>query len=64
MYLPQAASLPQLLGIELDLFRCRHLAEEIELELAVVGCSLGTSLLCDTSAIEAGAQGKDRAFPA
>ena len=40
MYLPQAVSLPQLLGIELDLFRCRHLAEEIELELAVVGCSL------------------------
>ena len=38
MYLPQAASLPQLLGIERDLFRCRHLVMEIELELAVVGC--------------------------
>ena len=40
MYLPQAASLPQLLGIERDLFRCRHLVEEVELELAVVGCSV------------------------
>ena len=40
MYLPQVVSLPQLLGIERDLFRCRHLVEEIELELAVVGCSL------------------------
>ena len=41
MYLPQAVSLPQLLGIERDLFRCRHLVEEIELELAVVvGCSV------------------------
>ncbi len=40
MYLPQAASLPQLLGIERDLFRCRHLVKEVELELAVVGCSV------------------------
>ena len=40
MYLPQAASLPQLLGIERDLFRCRQLVEEVELELAVVGCSV------------------------
>ena len=40
MYLPQAASLPPLLGIERDLFRCRHLVEEVELELAVVGCSV------------------------
>ena len=40
MYLPQAASLPQLLGIERDLFQCRHLGEEVELELAVVGCSV------------------------
>ena len=40
MYLPQAASLPRLLGIERDLFRCRHLVEEVELELAVVGCSV------------------------
>ena len=41
MYLPQAVSLPQLLGIERDLFRCRHLVEEIKLELAVVvGCSV------------------------
>ncbi len=40
MYLPQAASLPQLLGIEWDLFRCRHLVEEVELELAVVGCNV------------------------
>ena len=64
MYLPQAASLLPLLGIERDLFRCSHLAEEVELEPAVVGCSVAvsTSLPCDTSAIEAGAQGKDRAF--
>jgi hypothetical protein len=40
MYLPQAASLPRLLGIERDLFRCRHLVEEVELDLAVVGCSV------------------------
>ena len=40
MYPPQAASLPPLLGIERDLFRCRHLVEEVELELAVVGCSV------------------------
>ena len=40
MYLPQAVSLPQLLGIERDLFRCRHLVEEVEQELAVVGCSV------------------------
>ena len=40
MYLPQAASLPQLLGIERDLFRCRQLVEEVQLELAVVGCSV------------------------
>ena len=45
MYLPQAVSLPQLLGIERDLFRCRHLLEEIELELAVVGCSVVVPLL-------------------
>ena len=38
MYLPQAASLPPLIGIERDLFRCRHLVEKAELELAVVGC--------------------------
>ena len=40
MYPPQTASLPPLLGIERDLFRCRHLVEEVELELAVVGCSV------------------------
>ena len=48
MYLRQAASLPQLLGIERDLFRCRHLVEEIELELAVVGCSLVVPLFSAT----------------
>ena len=47
MYLPQAASLPQLLGIERDLFRCRHLVEEVELELAVVGCSVVVPLFCN-----------------
>ena len=40
MYLPQAASLAQLLGIERNLFRCRHLVEEVELKLAAVGCSV------------------------
>ena len=64
MYPPQAASLPPLLGIERDLFRCSRLVKEVELEPAVFGCSVmvGTSLSCDTSAIEAGAQGKDGAF--
>ena len=38
MYPPQAASLPPLLGIERDLFRCSHLVEEVE--PAVVGCSV------------------------
>ena len=66
MYLPQAASLPLLLGIERDLFRCSHLVEEVELEPAVVNCSFAvtTSLPCDTSVIEAGTQGHDRTFPA
>ena len=40
MYPPQAASLPPLLGIERDLFRCSQLVEEVELEPAVVGCSV------------------------
>ena len=40
MYPPQAASLPPLLGIERDLFRCSHLVEKVELEPAVVGCSV------------------------
>ena len=40
MYPPQAASLPPLFGIERDLFRCSHLVEEVELEPAVVGCSV------------------------
>ncbi len=48
MYLPQAASLPQLLGIERDLFRCRHLVEEVEQELAVVGCSVVVPLFPTT----------------
>ena len=66
MYPPQAASLRPLLGIERDLFRCSRLVKEVELEPAVVGCSVvvGASLPCDTSAIEAGVQGKDGAFPA
>ena len=48
MYLPQAASLPPLLGIERDLFRCRHLVEKAELELAVVGCSVVVPLFSVT----------------
>ena len=40
MYPPQAASLPPLLGIERDLFRYSHLVEEVELEPAVVCCSV------------------------
>ena len=40
MYPPQAASLPPLHGIERDLFRCSRLVEEVELEPAVVGCSV------------------------
>ena len=41
MYPPQAASLPPLLGIERDLFRCSRLMEEVELEPAVVvDCSV------------------------
>ena len=66
MYLPQAVSLPQLLGIERDFFRCRHLVEEVELELVVVGCSVAEPLFPATplQLNEAGAQGKDRAFPA
>ena len=36
----QVASLLPLLGIERDLFRCSHLVEEVELEPAVVGCSV------------------------
>jgi hypothetical protein len=40
MYLPQAVSLPPLLGIERDLFRYRHLVKEVELELAVVSYSV------------------------
>ena len=48
--------------VEADAFAVlRHLVEEVELELAVVGCSV---VVPDTSAIEAGAQGKDRTFPA
>ena len=48
MYLPQAASLPPLLGIERDLFRCMHLVEEVELELVVVGCSVVVPLFSAT----------------
>ena len=40
MHLPQAAPLPPSLGIERDIFRCRHQVEEVKLELAVVGCSV------------------------
>jgi hypothetical protein len=40
MYPPQAASLPPLLGIEQDFFQFSHLVEEVELEPAVVGCSV------------------------
>ena len=40
MYPPQAASLPPLLGIGRDLFRCSRLVEEVELEPAMVGCSV------------------------
>ena len=47
MYLPQAVSLPPLLRIDRDLFRCRHLVEEVELELAVVGCSVVVPLFCN-----------------
>ena len=49
MYLPQAASLPPLLGIEQDLFRCSHLVEEVELESAMVGCSVVVPLSPATS---------------
>ena len=45
---PAPVSLPQLLGIEWDLFRCRHLLEEVELELAVVGCSVVVPLFSAT----------------
>ena len=45
MYPPQAASLPPLLGIERDLFRYSRLVEEVELEAAVVGCSVVVPLL-------------------
>jgi len=51
-----------IMEVEADAFAVlRHLVEEVELELAVVGCSV---VVPDTSAIEAGAQGKDRTFPA
>ena len=50
MYPPQAASLPPLLGIERDLFRCSRLVEEVELEPAVVvGCSVVVPLSPATS---------------
>ena len=48
MYLPQAASLPPLLGIERDLFRCRRLVKEVELEFAVIGCSVVVPLFPTT----------------
>ncbi len=44
MYLPQTVSLPPLLGIEWDLFQCSHLVQEVELEPAVVTCSIAVPL--------------------
>ena len=40
MYLPQAVPLPPSLGIKWDLFLYGHPSEEVELDLAVVTCSI------------------------
>ena len=40
MYLPQAVPRPPSLGIEWDLFRHNQLVEEVQLEPAVVTCSV------------------------
>ncbi len=45
MYLPQAVPLPPSLGIESDLFLYGHPSEEVELELAVVTCSIAEPLV-------------------
>ena len=55
MYLPQAVSLLPLLGIDWDLFRHDHLADDVQFEPAAVSCSVavGASLPYDTSANQA-----------
>ena len=40
MYLSQAVSLPPLLRIESDLFQHDSLSQEVQLELALVACSV------------------------
>ena len=52
MYPPQAASLSPLLGIERDLFRCSRLMEEVELEPAMVGCSVVVPLSPATTLLQ------------
>ena len=51
MYLPQAVSLLPLLGVNWDLFRHDHLADDVHFEPAAVSCSVavGASLPSDTS---------------
>jgi hypothetical protein len=44
MYLPQAVSLPPLLGIEWGLFRRIPLTEDVQLEPAVTSCSVAAVL--------------------
>ncbi len=65
MNLPQAVSFPPQLRIDWDLSRRILLVEEGELEPAVVGCSIArsASFPCGASAIQAGAQRQDQAFP-
>ena len=45
MYLPQAVPRPPSLGIEWDLFRHNQLVEEVQLEPAVVTCSVAVRLV-------------------
>ena len=60
MNLPQAVSFPPQLRIDWDLSRLILLVEEGELEPAV---HRSASFPCGTSAIQAGAQRQDQAFP-
>ncbi len=45
MYLPQAVPLPPSFGIESDLFLYGHPLEEVQLETAVVTCSIAEPLV-------------------
>ena len=60
--MPQAASIPPLLGIERDLFRYSRLVEEVELEPAVVDCSVVVPL-CPATPLQSRQVGRGKTGP-